>query len=298
MTRRHLAIFTAVCDAGSATAAAEKLHLTQPAVSLAVRELERHYGVRLFDRLSHRLYLTEAGKELLQYARPILSLFEGAETGVRDRNSSGPIRIGSSITIGTCLMPGYVVRFRKLYPKVKIRVVIDDSAAIEKKVLDGSLDFALIEGAVHSDRILSRQFMKDELIPICGTGDGAFAGDSCLPLSVLPSLPFLLREKGSGTRELFDSTMLLHHVFIRPIWESTSTQAILRAVAAGIGISVLPERMVRPFLENHSVRRLTIGKIRFERAYFLILHKDKFLTGPAEKFLALIRDSAESRGAL
>lgn len=289
MTLRHMQIFTAVCDCGSATAAAEKLGIAQPAVSLAVKELEDHYGVRLFDRISHKLLITAEGKELLRFARRILSLFDAAECDVKNWDSFGLLRVGSSITIGTCLMPEYVKRFRSAYPKMTVRVTVDNSAVIEKKILENQLDFALIEGIVHSDQIVSRRFMEDELVVICGA-DSAFSGRTELSLEELPDLPFLLREKGSGTRELFDSTMTIHNLSIEPVWESISTQAIIKAVAAGHGLSVLPHRLVKPDLENHRVRQLALKGIRFRRAFSMIYHKNKFLAKSAKEFMALCRD--------
>lgn len=288
MTLRHMQIFTAVCDCKSATAAAEKLGVAQPAVSLAIKELEDHYGVRLFDRISHKLLITVEGKELLRFARQILSLFDAAECDVKDWDSFGMLRVGSSITIGTCLMPEYVRRFRSAHPKITVRVTVDNSAVIEKKILENQLDFALIEGIVHSDQIVFSKFMEDELAVICGA-DSAFSGRAELSLQELPGLPFLLREKGSGTRELFDSTMMIHNISIEPIWESISTQAIIKAVAAGHGLSVLPYRLVKPDLENRTVKQLQLEGIRFRRAFYMIYHKNKFLTKSAQEFIELCK---------
>lgn len=289
MTLRHMQIFAAVCDCQSATAAAEKLGIAQPAVSFAIKELEDHYGVRLFDRISHRLLITAEGKELLRFARQILSLFDAAECDIKNWDSFGLLRVGSSITIGTCLMPEYVKRFHSAYPNIKVRVTIDNSAVIEKKVLENQMDFALIEGTVHSDQIVFREFMKDELVVVCGA-DSAFAGRTELSLEELPGLPFLLREKGSGTRELFDSTMLIHNLSIEPIWESISTQAIIKAVAAGHGLSVLPYRLVKPDLDRRNIKQLTLKDIRFRRAFYLIYYKNKFLTKSAKEFIALCKN--------
>lgn len=294
MTLRHMQIFTAVCDCRSATAAAEKLGIAQPAVSRAVKELERHYGVRLFDRISHKLWITEEGKELLRFARRILSLFDAAECDIRNWNSFGVLRVGSSITAGTCLMPEYVKRFRAAYPKIKVRVTVDNSAAIEKKVLENQVDFALIEGIVHSPQIVFRRFMKDRLAVVCGAGS-AFARQAELPPEKLPGLPFILREKGSGTRELFDSALLTRGIKIAPEWESVSTEAIIRAVSCGLGLSVLPFRLVERGLSRKSLVELHIKGLKFERYFYLIYHKDKHLSRSILEFFKVMRrpESAE-----
>lgn len=284
MTLRHIKIFAAVCDCKSATKAAQKLGMAQPAVSLAVRELERYYGVRLFDRISHRLYLTDEGKELLSYARRILSLFDEMENDVRNRDSLGIVRIGSSITVGTCLMPEYVARFRAACPGAGVRVTVDNSAAVEKMVLENRLDFAVIEGLVHSDRIVGRRLLKDELVLVCGAGS-EFAGRAELVPEELPGLPFLLREKGSGTRELFESALLTRGLTVEPEWESISTEAIVGAVSRGLGVSVLPLRLVERALAEKSLVRIRVRGLSFQRYFSLILHKDKRLSRTALAFL-------------
>ena len=284
MTLRHLKIFLEVCRSGGITAAAEKLGLAQPAVSLAVRELEDSCGVRLFDRISRRLYLTEDGEELLKYARQIVSLCGEAEDHVRNRNGLRRLRVGSSITIGTCLMPGYVGKFATRYPQVKVCVTIDSSAAIEKKILADELNFALVEGMVHSESMIARRFLKDRLVLVCGAGH-PFSKREQISLDELAGQTLILREKGSGTRQLFDSTLLTHGLTLEPDWESVSTQAIVGAVAAGLGVSVLPYRLVERDLAEGRLRSVKIEGVEFNRYFYLIYHKDKHLSESALAFL-------------
>ena len=290
MTLRHLSIFIAVCKYKSVTAAAESLYLAQPTVSLAIRELEEHYDIRLFDRISRKLYLTEPGKQFLNYATRIVSLYEEMETGVRDCSAPGPLRIGASITIGTCLLPAYVSAFGRTHPQVKVYAAVDNSLEIEKRVLNNGIDLALVEGAVHSPNIVSEQFMEDEMVLICGNSH-ALAASGVLHAEQLGQQAFLLREKGSAARELFDSTLLTRGISVEPIWESISTQAIINAVAEGHGLSVLPRRLVEADLAQGHVRELTLD-IGFRRAYYIIYHQSKFLTQPAKEFIALCKAQA------
>ena len=277
-------VFSAVCGSGSVTKAAAALGITQPAVSLCIRELEEHYGVRLFDRIAHKLYLTAEGKKLLGYARKIIALFDEAESDVTSWREVESLRIGSSITIGTRLMPGYVERFRAACPGVRVSVTVDNSAEIEKRILKNELDFALIEGIVHSENIVSEKFRKDSLVPVCGA-KSAWAGRGEFRPEELPGLPFLLREKGSGTRELFDSTLLTLGITVMPEWESISTGAIISAVEAGAGLSVLPFGLVERELAAKKLTRVSIRSLRFERYFCLIFHKDKHLSKAAALFL-------------
>lgn len=287
MTLRHLKIFNAVCEYKSITLAAEKLYLAQPTVSLAIKELEEYYGVKLFDRISRKLYITEVGKQFLNYTTHIVSLFDEMEKEIKNRDSFDILRIGASITIGTYLLPKYVEQCYKTHPNMKIQVLIDNSAEIEKQVQGNRVDFALIEGEIHNPKIISKKFMKDELILICGMNH-PLAKTEKIDMEQLGKYDFILREKGSGTRELFDSTMLVNNIIIKPVWESVSTQAIIQAVTAGLGISVLPYRMIESDLESKLVKQIKINNVNFSRNFFIIYHQNKFLTKSAKEFINLV----------
>lgn len=292
MTLRHMKIFVAVCEAGSITGAAKKLYLAQPAVSLAVRELEDYYGVRLFDRIAKKLYITEAGTRFLSYARHITSLFDELEQGVRSWESSGSLRVGASVTIGTYLLPGYVSGFARSYPEITVKVTVDNSEVIEGMVLSNDLDLALIEGTAHEADLISESYLGGELVLVAAPGH-PLAEAGPVPLSALEGEPLLLREKGSGTRELVDSTFLTHEVGLTPLWESTSTQSLLNAVKAGLGLSILPLPLVEQELLAGRLARVAVEGADFKRRYSLIHHKNKYLTPSARAFMALCRDAGQ-----
>ena len=151
MTIRHMIIFRTVCETGcNSTKAAEVLHMTQPAVSLAIKELEQYYGVHLFDRIGRRLQITDAGQLFLQYAIHISDLFSDMETGLRDWDSKGILRIGASITIGSQFLPGYVKAFSQICPGIDARVTVAQSERLEQKVLANELDCAkIMKGITH-----------------------------------------------------------------------------------------------------------------------------------------------------
>jgi len=288
MTLRHLQIFVTVCETGSATAAGKKLHIAQPSVSLAISELENYYGIKLFDRIAKRLHITEVGKSFLQYATYIVGLFEDMEKAIKNFDAAGIIRIGASITIGNYLLPGYITQFKKTHPQMDVKVIIDNSEKIQQYILSNQIDIGLIEGVVHSSYITEHKFRDDELVMICGN-DHPFAGRNDIGISQLQDESFILREEGSAGREIFDSTMTSHGIKIIPAWESTSTQAIIRAVKANLGISVLPYLLVKDFLERKEISRFQIKGIRFQRSFSVIYHKNKFLTKSAKDFIALCK---------
>ena len=287
MTIRHLRIFLTVCKERNLTAAARILYISQPAVSLALKELERCYGVRLLERFPHRLSLTDAGENLYRNALHIVSLFDEMEDSMKNRSARGSLRIGCSLSIGSSLLPGYLHRYSALFPDVRPYVMINSSDILERMILSNDLDLALIEGMVHSDDILSEPFGEDELVPVCHP-QHPLLRQSPVPLLTLEREFFLMREKNSGTREIVESTLLIHNFIPRTLWESTSTDAIINGVAEGIGISILPGTLIREALARGRIASFAIEGVTLKRQLRIIRHKSKYLTAPAEGFLSLL----------
>lgn len=290
MTLRHMLIFRTVCETDcNATRAAEALHMTQPAVSLAIKELERYYGVRLFDRIGRRLQITDAGRQFLQYAIHISDLFADMETGLRNWGTRGMLRVGASITIGSQFMPSYVKAFSGQFPGIDVRVVIEQADRLEKKLLANELDCALTEGIAHDPSIVSQAYMEDRLSVIC-PADGLWRQGQTISLEEFQRQRFLLREPGSGTREVVDRTLAQAGIGVTPIWEAMSTTALVNAVINGLGISVLPHRMILPALNRGLIATVNVQDMVFRRSFYIIYHRDKFLTDAAQAFLALCRN--------
>lgn len=290
MTLRHIRIFLAICENGcNMTHAARKLYLAQPAVSLAVSELESHYGVKLFDRIARRLYLTQAGKEFWEYAVHIDSLFEGMEKRLRNWDSLGILRVGASITIGAQFMPSYVEAFCALYPGLDIRVTIGTSGQLEEKLMQGALDFALMEGVVHEPSLCSQEYLEDSLAVI-SSARGPFQPGQTLSVETFSQQRFLLREHGSGTREEFDSAAQAAGFSVIPAWEAMSTTALINAAVHGLGVAVVPQRMALGALRRGLAIRLEVQGMDFSRKFRIVYHKDKFLTDSAKAFMDLCRN--------
>lgn len=289
MTIRHLKVFIAVCDSGGITAASRKLFISQPSISAAVADIESEYGVKLFDRISRKLYLTEAGKQLLGQARYLVNLFDTIESDLRSSGTNGILRVGSSITIGNRFLPDIVTRFHQRHEHLHVKAAVNSSERLERMILENELDLALIEGATHHPKIVSSVFMEDELVVVCAN-DHPLSNRGPIAPEQLASCDLVLREKGSGTRELFDLTMALHHLAVEPIWESVSTQALVRAVKAGIGISVLPYWLVQDELSAKTVSLLKLTGIEFQRNYSIIHHADKYLSPPILDFIEICRN--------
>lgn len=293
MTLRHIRIFLTVCQEGfHVTRAAEALHMTQPAVSLAIRELEEYYGVRLFDRIGRRLQITEAGMRLRESGNHIVAMFDRMEKGLRNWDAFGVLRVGASLTIGSQLMPGYVRAFRESHPDTEVRVTVATSALLEQKLLDNALDFALMEGVVHVPSIVSEAYMEDHLAVVCPAG-GRFRQGQVLTQAEFRSQPLLLREHGSGTRETFERAVGQAGFSVTPAWEAMSNRALLNAVASGLGLSVLSARIAAEEVARGRVVSVEVEGLDFRRQFHIIYHRDKFLTASALAFMDLCRRGEE-----
>lgn len=293
MTIRHMKIFLQVYQLMSITQAAQKLHMTQPAVTRAVKELESYYGIRLFDRISKRLYVTEAGQQFYAQALHIVDAFETMETGLRNWDQFGIIRVGASVTLGNFLLPGLVSRFRKTYPEIRVRASVSNGGNLEQALLNNELDLALIEGAVGSLELHTERVGEDHLALITPCGHPLLIPERLLLRDVL-QYPVLLREKGSTARAFLDHCFAARDMQVTPMWESISTQAIVKAVACGIGVSFLPEQLARPCIETGDISTRFVEDADFTRQHYLVWHKNKYLTGSMQNFIQLCMEPETS----
>lgn len=292
MTLRHLKIFLAIYETGSTTAASQVLHVAQPTVSIALRELEDHYGVPMFERYARRLRVTEAGRQLYPYAKHLTSLFDEAEDVMRSMGTAGTLRIGTSITIGTCFLPRLVQDFQALYPRMTIRVTTENTDTITRLLLTNEVDVGLVEGEVHSPFLVVEPYRRDHLTLVCRP-DHPFARAGRISPRELAAEPLLLRERGSAVRETFDSLMAAHGLAAEPAWQSVSTQAILQAVRAGLGVSVLPWPLVGDLVDRGELAAVPVEGMDFARDFSIVYHKNKFRSPAFHAFTRLCRDSGK-----
>lgn len=285
-------IFVTVCKYESITKAAEKLYMTQPAVSLAIKELEENYGIKLFDRLTRRIQITEDGRRLLEYAVHLVALFDDMERVMKNPDAVGELRIGSSLTIGACLLPKYTKKLALQYPGIKQRVSIDNSDNIVKAVAEGQIDIGLVEGAINDKLLYAKAFMDDHLVAICGRSH-SFAQSQVVSLDEFLSQPLLLRERGSGTRELFESAVTLLGKQVNPAWESISTTALIYAVEAGSGVSVLPKKLVFEYIAAGRLREVQLQAPVLSRSLYLIHHKKKYLSASIRSFINIVMNKRD-----
>ena len=201
----------------------------------------------------------------------------------------GLLRIGASITIGSQFLPGYVKAFNSQFPGTKIKVLVAPTDELEEKILKNELDFALIEGIAHSPSSVCEEYMDDHLSVIC-PANGAFRNGQQLSIEEFRKQNFLLREPGSGTREVFNRVVESAGFTVEPIWEAMSTTALINAVINGLGIAVLPYRLVTDPLERGLVTEISVEGLDFSRKFHIVYHKEKYLTASAKAFLELCRN--------
>ena len=286
MTLRDLKIFTEVANTLSMSESANNLGCAQPTVSQVIANIESEYGVRLFERLSRRLYLTDDGTYLASYAQSILSLYEEVDANLGSFALPVVLRVGATITVGSSIMGELVSRFEKQHPLISVEVYVDNTATIEQLLAESHLDIALVEGQVHHPSLTTEEILRVSLVLVAAKG---FPLPDVVDLSDLEELPFILREKGSGTRELFVKLLEQRGVTIREKWICHSSDAILSAVRSAQGLTVISKRLVAKDIADGVLHEIAIRGVSFGRMFSLVYHKDKFFTPPLEQFVKGIK---------
>jgi LysR family transcriptional regulator, transcriptional activator of the cysJI operon len=284
MDLRHFRIFLTVCEAGTMTRAAEIVYMTQPSVSQVIAELEKEYGVRLFERLNHRLYLTAAGEHLRSYANHIVNLSEQVRKELVDLTAQGSIRIGASLTIGAHLLPGIISAYRQELPDVEIFTQVDNTSVIEKLILDDHIDLGLVEGPIYSPHIREEMLCEDDLVIICGPGH-PFWDAGAIEIDRLAGKAFIIREPGSGTRDIFERVMSGAGANWKVIGIYNNTEAIKQAVRENLGLAVLSKISIKDEVERGLVRVIEVRSLNLKRNFNLVYHHQKFFTLAMQTFV-------------
>lgn len=236
----HLRVFAAVAQERSFSRAAVALRLSQPAVSKTVQELERQTQLSLFDRSGRTPRLTDAGTALFARARELFGVERIAEEELAALRGleRGVLRVGASTTVATYFLPPLLARFHQEHPGVTLRVVSANTRAIARRLLEGRLDIALVEGPVSHERISVIPWREDELVVIAPASHPLVHKRRVRAADLIDE-PFILREPGSGTRVVAEAALAEHGVHPGTTVQLGSTEAIKQAVAAGLGLAVV-----------------------------------------------------------
>lgn len=294
MTVRHMEIFTAVFRQRSITKAAQVLHITQPAVSKAIKELENYYGVRLFERINRTLYVTDSGRQLFARAEHIVESFDLIEKELKNGDEFGILRIGAGTTPSNFLLPELLTEFKKTHPHIKVSVYGNNDEGIQKHLFDNRLDISFTENGVFHEDLISVEYSKDRLKIIVPPGHPLCQIKNLRLADIIPYDIFV--NGASKTTHLYLEQVFARHGFtLEPMWEMASMQAIIKAVIAGLGISILPEQFVRPFADEGKLCILETKDEEFLRSHYIIWHKNKFLTSTMKDFIALCHKISNNR---
>ena len=281
MTLRHIEIFVTVCQENSITYAAERLHISQPTVSVAIREMEEHYGERLFDRLSRRLHITPFGQTIYDYALQLLTLY----TDISNINNNiNCLRIGTGTAIGKLFMPTIVKSFTNLYPDVKISICVGDATRMYHRTLENSLDLVFAETVDNIPGLRHRIIQHFPVVAIQHKSL-SLAQKQVVTAADLAKEPLLLRETGSSTRDVVDAYFNSHNLSVTPMWEGYSVQSLLNATVEGLGVCFLSLDHVLAY-GNPDLVILNTPDFYAERCVNVCFHKNKVFTSLMQNFLS------------
>lgn len=287
MTIRSLEIFECVARHGKMSAAAGELYIAQPTISKAIAELEKEYGVQLFDRLSKKLFITKAGEQLLAYAQNILRTAGELEKSMANLSTHKTILLGATMTVGKCVLVDIVKSFEERYPHTRIEVTIDNTTVIEEMLLASKLDIALVEGDIKSAELKVTHAISDSLVLVC-SAEHPLAGVDGVDIHALASYPFILREEGSGTRETFMKELQANDVHIHVKWSCHGFDALLEAVLANQGLTVISRRIAEPYVLENKLCIVPLNGVEINRSFNLVYHKTKYIGDALKNLMELI----------
>ncbi|MGK0440584.1 MAG: DNA-binding transcriptional LysR family regulator [Pseudohongiellaceae bacterium] len=287
-TLRQLEVFLATAHFENVTKAAKSLAMSQSAASGALKDLEQQFDVQLFDRVGKRLQANELGKMLRPKAEALLEQAQELERELTNHRDVGHLKLGATLTIGNYLAVALMADFMRENPGAEVGLEVANTAGIAQQVLNFDLDIGLIEGELHHPDLDVSHWRDDELVVFCAP-DHPLASKKTLADEDLIAAEWILRETGSGTRQGFDRAMhgLLSSQTIK--LELQHTEAIKRAVTAGLGISCLSRITLEESFQRGSLVPLLVPQRDLTRGFYFILHKNKYRSAGIQRWLELCR---------
>ncbi len=290
MNLNQLRVFKAVFEESSITAAARRLRISQPAVSKQLAELESSLGTTLVDRLPRGVRLTAAGELLQAHTRRIFQAEADAEAALAEflGLNQGKLSVGASTTVGSYLVPVVFGDFHKQHPGVGLQLEIGNTSAIQQALREGRLDVGLTEGLVTGEDLDVEVFAHDEIVLIASP-DHELARETEVEATRLSQLPLILREQGSGTRDVIEAALADRGISVSPVMSLGGSEAVKNAVAQGLGLALLSRLTVELELAVGRFKELSLRGIELKRALHLLTLKGKHPSPAADEFLGLLR---------
>lgn len=287
-TLKQLKTFIAVAEYRKMSEAAKSLYISQPTVSQIISDLETEYQTRLFERFPKELKITASGLQLLDSAREVVTSHEHLEQSMRNINALRPLRIGATLTIGNTMMGALIERLLELHPDIDVRVFVENTKILEHRMIHNELDIALVEGIIIRQEIITEPVIEDSLCIICGKKH-PFAKRSSITMEDLRHQNFIMREKGSGTRAIFENIMLTHHIPFTTIWECSSRSAIVDAVRHNLGLGILSHRCIEEYVEKGEIFTCPVEHVSMKRYFYLCYNQCHALTSQMQDFVDLVK---------
>ncbi|MFN3579018.1 MAG: LysR substrate-binding domain-containing protein [Pseudomonas sp.] len=287
---RQLEVFLATAFHENLTRAADSLAMSQSAASSALRDLEGQFAVQLFDRVGKRLQLNELGQSIRPRAEALMEQARALEQALSRHEELGHLKVGATLSIGNYLAVEIMARYMQEQPGARVSLEVANTASIVQKVLNFELDIGLIEGETQHADLEMLPWREDELVVFCAP-DHPWAGRPWLTDEELLVAEWIVREQGSGTRQHFDWAMhgLLPQLHIK--LELQHTEAIKRAVEAGLGVGCLSAITLVEAFKRGSLVPLAVPQRDFRRRFYFALQRNKFKTAGIDNWLRLCRES-------
>ncbi|MGI8484759.1 MAG: LysR family transcriptional regulator [Thermomicrobiales bacterium] len=291
----RLRLFLAVVEHGGVRKAAEAISISQPAVSQSIQALEAELGLDLLERLGRKVRPTEAGMLLAEHGRRIFAEVQEARRALDDLKgiARGHLFLGASTTIGIYVLPDALGLFHQRYPEIALSLNVANTQDILEQLLEARLDIAFVEGPVAQPGLTSVPFLEDELVLIVAPGH-ALMQHAPVSREDLAATPFLMRESGSGTREVVEQALAGWEIVPNVMMELGHTEAIKNAVAAGLGVSILPRMTVARDVVDGRLAILPIAVGRILRNLLAVQRSPGFLAPATRAFLEQLQPSLPS----
>ena len=287
-TIRQLEIFVAVAQTGSASRAAERLALSQSATSTALSELEKAYSQVLFDRVGNSLRLNDTGQWLLTRATESLDRAQELEEALSKQSAMGPLRLGASLTIGNYLATLFVADFLKRHAESRVQLAVHNSSTIVAAVARFELDLGLVEGDIQHPDVVVEPWLRDELV-VFSAPDHPLAARPNISRAEVLKQDWILREPGSGTRGTVERAFGSDRRHLRVRLELEHTEAIKRAVEAGLGLGCISRLALRDAFRRGSLVPLPVRDLDLRRGFYLVRHRHKYVSGGLATLIEHIR---------
>lgn len=290
---RQLEVFVALCHHQSMTRAAEHLSMSQSAASSALKELEQHFDVQLFDRIGKRLQINERGRSLRPNVEALLEQAVEVESLLLGRGASSSLKVGATLTIGNYLAVGIMAQMMKQNEDAQVTLSVANTSDITAQVLNFDLDIGLVEGEVQHPELEVIEWRDDQLEVFCSPEHPlAVSSLKTVDDEKLKQAAWILREAGSGTRQAFDRAM--HGILpsLNVAHELQHTEAIKRAVEANLGIGCLSRVTLEDAFKRGSLVPLKTKGRDFSRKFYFVLHKKKYRGASIGQWMDLCRQDS------